>query len=319
MKKDVHAFVSACQIFSQAKPDHARYPGLLQPLPVPDGAWQMVSLDFVEGLPVSQRMDVILVVVDKFSKYSHFVPLKHPFAATLVAQAFMINIYKLHGMPKVLISDRDHIFRSELWKELFTRAGVKLAMSTAYHPQTDGQTERVNQCLETFLRCFVHACPQQWFRWLHLAEFWYNTSFHSSLGRSPFEVLYGHSPRVLGIEAANSCQVQDLRTWLLDHELMQQLIKQYLSRAQECTKCQADKKRSERVFSVGDVVYLKLQPYVQSSLAPRANQKLSFKFFGPFKIVEKIGAVAYKLLLLASSSVHPIFHVSQLKAAAPAD
>lgn len=207
MKKDVHTFVSSCQTCLQAKPDRARYPGLFQPLPVPDGAWQMVSLDFVEGLPLSHRMNSILVVVDKFSKYSHFIALRDPFTAAMVAQAFMLNIYKLYGMPKVLISDHDRIFTSQLWSELFTRAGVKLAMSTTYHPQTDGQTECVNQCLETFLHCFVHACPQQWFQWLHLAEFWYNTSCHSSLGCSQFEVLYGHSPRMLGIEAADSCLV----------------------------------------------------------------------------------------------------------------
>jgi transposase InsO family protein len=150
-------------VCQQAKPDRAKYPGLLQPLPIPEGAWQTISMDFVEGLPHSAGKNVILVVMDKFSKYSHFLALSHPFSAVSVAKLFMTEIYKLHGMPSAIITDRDKIFVSQFWQELFSRAGVELKMSSAYHPQTDGQTERVNQCMETFLRCFVHACPKQWY------------------------------------------------------------------------------------------------------------------------------------------------------------
>jgi hypothetical protein len=162
MKSAVKTFVQSCSICQQAKPERLRYPGLLQPLPVPDTAWEMVSLDFVEGLPKSGPFNCILVVVDKFSKLAHFVPLRHPFTAAVVAKAYMDNIYKLHGMPSSLISDRDRIFLSTFWRELFGLAGVSLRMSSAYHPQTDGQTECVNQCMETFLRCFVHVVPTRW-------------------------------------------------------------------------------------------------------------------------------------------------------------
>jgi hypothetical protein len=255
------------------------------------------------------------VVVDKFSKMAHFIPLRHPFTALSVAKAFMDSVYKLHGMPLSLISDRDRIFTSNLWKELFALAGIPLRMSSSYHPQTDGQTERVNQCMETYLRCFVHACPHKWSEWLPLAEFWYNTSEHSALGRSPFEVLYGHTPRHFGITAASACVNPDLSSWLNERAVMQSLVKQHLARAQDRMKRQADKGRSERSFQVGDSVYLKLQPYVQSSLAPRSNQKLAFKFFGPFTVLQKVGVVAYKLDLPAESAIHPVFHVSQLKQA----
>lgn len=175
MKASVQAFVRSCTVCQQAKQDCTRYPGLLQPLPVPVGSWEMVSLDFVEGLPRSGSANCILVVVDKFSKFAHFVPMHHPFMAFTVAKVYLDHIYKLHGTSSSLISHRDHIFTSALWRELFSLASVQLRMSSAYHPQTDGQTERVNQCMETYLRCFVHACPTKWSSWLSLAEFWYNT------------------------------------------------------------------------------------------------------------------------------------------------
>ena len=138
------------------------------------------------------------MVVDKFSRYVHFVALAHPFTALDIAEAYMQHIHRLLGLPEALISDRDRIFTSTLWTTLFKLAGTQLRMSSSYHPQSDGQTERVNQCLETFLRCFVHSCPSQWSKWLASAEYWYNTSFHSSLGTTPFEVLYGHKPRYFG-------------------------------------------------------------------------------------------------------------------------
>ena len=126
------------------KPEHLKYPGKLQPLPVPDMAWTHISMDFVEGLPVSNNKNMILVVVDRFTKYSHFIPLKHPITVKTVAKAFVDNIFKLHSLPLVIVTDRDRIFTSNLWQELFKALGIKLHLSTSYHPQTDGQTERVN-------------------------------------------------------------------------------------------------------------------------------------------------------------------------------
>ena len=191
MKQTIKTFVAACSVCLQAKLDRPHYSGLLLPLPVPAEAWQMVSMDFIDGLPTSGHANCIMVVVDKLSKFTHFIPLHHPYTAQRVAQAFLDNIFKIHGLPTHIILDRDPIFTSQFWRELFRLAQVTLAMSSAYHPQSDGQTERVNQCLETYLRCFVHSCPRQWLKWLPLAEYWYNTSSHSALGRSPFEVLFG--------------------------------------------------------------------------------------------------------------------------------
>lgn len=154
--------MSQCQVCLQAKPERVIYPGVLRPLLVPEGAWQVISMDFIEGLPVSERYNCIMVVVDKFSKFAHFLPLSHPYTAASVVEVFTRNIYKLHGMPKIIVSDWDSIFTSQFWEYLFAKVGTKLHMSSSYHPQSDGQTERVNQCLEIFLRCFIHSVPRKW-------------------------------------------------------------------------------------------------------------------------------------------------------------
>lgn len=148
----------------------------------------------------SGQANCIFVVVDKLTKYAHFLPLHHPFTAAIIARVYLDNNYKLHGLPNAIKSDPDRIFNSAFWQELFLLAGVELHMSFAYHSRIDGQTECINQCLETYLRCFVHACPSKWSKWLSVVEFWYNTSFHSSLGCSPFEVLYGHLLVHFGID-----------------------------------------------------------------------------------------------------------------------
>jgi transposase InsO family protein len=295
MNNSIKDYVASCSICQQSKSDHSKYPGLLQPLPVPDQAWDVISMNFVEGLPRYANANTILVVVDTFSKYAHFIPLLHPYSALKVAQLFLDSVYQLHGLPLAIVSDRDRIFTSRLWHELFRLAGTTLKMSSSYHPQTDGQTERVNQCLETFLRSSVHACPSKWLSWLLVAEYWYNTSFHSSLGRTPFDVLYGRFPRHLGLEISDASTQLDLQTWLQQRELMVKLIRQNMLRAQQRMKAQADKGRTEREFKEGGMVYLKLQLYVQSSVARHANHKLSFKFFGPYMALQRVGKVAYKL------------------------
>lgn len=153
-------------------------------------------------------------------------------------------------------------------------------------------------------------------QWITHAEFWYNTSAHSALlGKSPFEVLYNRTPRQLGLTADSTCSVPDVQAWLDERQLMQDLLRHHLERVRQRMKHQADKNRSERSFNVGDFVYLKLQPYVQSSVAPRSHHKLLFKFYGPYEVLERVGSVAYRLALPSSSRIHPIIHVSQLKKA----
>lgn len=309
----VKQFVRACITCQCAKTERVSPAGLLQPLPIPKRPWAVISLDFIEGLPKSGGYDVILVIVDKFSKYAHFLPLKHPYTALTVATAFMKEIFRLHGLPLAIISDRDRIFTSTIWQELFKLSKTQLRLSSSYHPQTDGQTERVNQCLEGYLRCSVHSCPANWVKWLFLAEYWYNTSFHSSLGRTPFEVIYGHLPREFGIDQVEECSVPDLTTWLHEREVMLQHLQQQLKHAQDRMKKHADKHRTDREFEVGDLVFLKLQPFIQTSIAQRPYQKLAFRYYGPYSVEARVGAVAYKLKLPEGAKIHPVVHVSQLK------
>jgi hypothetical protein len=137
-------------------------------------------MDFIEGLLNSSGYTVIFVVVDMFTKYNHFLSIKHPFTAAYIVQVFMDNIVKLHGIPKTIICDKDKIFTSNFWTELFKLLKTKLKFSSTYRPQMDGQTERVNQFLEILLRCSVQTSPKVWSQWLSLAELCYNTAYHSN-------------------------------------------------------------------------------------------------------------------------------------------
>jgi len=153
-----------------------------------------VPMEFITGLPMSGNKSVIMVVVDRLSKYAHFCTLPHPFTPTLVAQYFMDQIFKLQGMPTSIVSDRDPIFTNNFWQELFRLQGTQLQLSTSYHPQTDGQTEVVNKCLETYLRCFTSKKQHLWVQWLPLAEWWYNTNYHGTTKMTPYEAVYGQLP-----------------------------------------------------------------------------------------------------------------------------
>ncbi|KAI5343165.1 hypothetical protein L3X38_011041 [Prunus dulcis] len=194
MKHDVQKMVAECHTCQQHKYETVTPAGLLQPLPIPDKVWTDISMDFIVGLPPCQGKYVIFVVVDRLSKYAHFIALSHPYSAATIAQLFMDHVFKLHGMPSSIVCDRDPVFVSDFWKEFFKLHDVALRMSSGYHPQTDGQTEVVNRCLETYLRCFAAAQPKKWLLWLSWAEFSYNTAYHTSTKLTPFEVVYGQPP-----------------------------------------------------------------------------------------------------------------------------
>ncbi|KAJ4807690.1 polyprotein [Rhynchospora pubera] len=314
MKQHIMDHIRQCDICQITKPEHVATPGLLQPLPIPPEAWHSIGMDFITCLPKSEGKEVLLVVVDRLTKYGHFLPLAHPYTAATVAQTFLDNIYKLHGLPTNIVSDRDPIFTSKFWQEIMHRLGIQLNMSTAYHPQSDGQVERVNQCVEAYLRSMVFHQQKKWVRWIPLAEYWYNTNFHSSLNTTPFKALYGYDPPSLPMGSIPRCNVESVNVVLKERQQILSELRSQLIKAQERMKRQDDSQRSERQFHKGDWVYLKLQPYRQLSVSGASTSKLNPKFYGPYEILRKVGTVAYELNLPPHSSIHPVLHVSQLKA-----
>ncbi|GJY79146.1 ty3-gypsy retrotransposon protein [Tanacetum coccineum] len=196
LKKMVKQLIRECDIYQRQKPDLSAYLRLIQPLPLPQRIWTEVTMDFIKKLSLSHGKSVIMVVVDRQSKYAHFMALSHPFSASQVAQVFMDNVYKLHGLPDSIISDRDKVFMSRFWRAMFAELKVKLKFSSAYHPQTNGQTEVVNRCLGCYLRCMSGEKPKEWVKWMALLEFWYNTNFHSAINTTLYEAVYCQTPPI---------------------------------------------------------------------------------------------------------------------------
>lgn len=194
MNKHISKFVSRCCICQQAKSTNVLPAGLLQPLSIPMQIWGDVAMDFITGLPLSNGFTFILLAVDRLSTFGHFLALKTDYTSSKVADTFMHNVVKLHGMPKSIVSDRDKVFTSHFWQHLFKLSGTTLAMNFAYLPQIDGQSEALNKCLELYLRCFAGSNPKSRTRFLSWAEDWYNTSFQSSIPMSPFNAVYGREP-----------------------------------------------------------------------------------------------------------------------------
>lgn len=170
LRRFVREFVAWCTVCQTSKPFNKAPQGLLQPLPIPGKIWHLVSMDFIVGLPPSNGKTTILVIVDRLSKHAHFAALGPQFTAPQVAELLVLEVIKIHGIPAQIISDRDPVFMCSFWSELFTLQGTMFAHSSAYHPQTDGQTEVLNRCLEDYLRCFAADNPQSWSRFLSWAE-----------------------------------------------------------------------------------------------------------------------------------------------------
>jgi hypothetical protein len=191
---EVRKFIRAYAICQRNKVEHLHPVGLLQPLELSPVVWEDVVMDFIEGLPQFNGKSVILMVVDRFSKSTHFLPLGHPYTTTTIVRCFFDNVVRLHGIQASIVSDRNPVFTSNFWRELFKLTGVKLNMTSVFHPQSDG-SQKPRTRLSTMCLCRVtDDCPRHWMQWLPWAEFCYNSSYQASLHTSPFHVVYGQDP-----------------------------------------------------------------------------------------------------------------------------
>jgi hypothetical protein len=271
-------------------------------------------MDFIVGLPKTQSgYDSIWVVVDRLSKVAHFIPVKTTYKGSKLAELYIARIVCLHGVPKKIVSDRGTQFTSKFWEKLQESMDTKLNFSSAYHPQTDGQTERVNQILEDMLRACALKDNQSWDKCLPYAEFSYNNSYQESIKMTPFEFLYGRkcrTPLFWNELGENQIFGPDI---LREAERQVQMVRENLKLAQSRQKSYADNRRRELRFQVGDFVYLKVSP-MRGLRRFKIRGKLAPRYIGPFKILEQRGEVAYQLELPPQlSDVHDVFHVSQLR------
>ncbi|KAI9174135.1 hypothetical protein LWI28_012455 [Acer negundo] len=312
IRKEVERYVERCRICQVSK-GKATNAGLYRPLPIPTQPWTDLSMDFVLGLPRTQRgCDSIYVVVDRFSKMVHFILCKKTTDAVKVAQLFFREIYRLHGLPSSIVSDQDTRFLSHFWRSLWKMVNTRLDFSSAYHPQTDGQTEVVNRALGDLLRCLVGENVRSWDLKLSQAEFAHNHAVNRSTGFSPFQVVYSLVPRSpidlipLPSKTRVHRKAEDFVQGL--HEVHKQ-VQEKLLQSVEKYKLAADKKRRHLEFEVGDFVWAVL---TKDRFAVGEYNKLAAKKIGPLEIVEKINPNAYRLKLPSHIRTHNVFNVKHL-------
>jgi len=314
MKQYVKTYVDTCSRCRQSKSISQKPAGLLNPLQIPTRRWAFVSLDFITGLPVtSTGFDSILTIVDSLSKMVHFVPTTKNVSAAGVVELLADRLVRYHGLPEKIVSDRDPRFTGELWGEMCKRFQIKRAMSTAFHPQTDGQTERVHRTVEQILRNYIQEDETEWINLLPAVELGYNCTSHSSTGKSPFEVMIGENP----------LRAQDLALWeqlapistppmTRLFQMMVDRATAHITRAQHDQKEAADRRRRHVEFNVGEKVWVSTKHMLLAG-CPKFKQR----YIGPFPIQDRVGEMAYRLILPRSMLIHNVFHVSLLQKAAP--
>ena len=302
----VHRYVDGCDMCQRSKPTHyARY-GLLQPIPAAKSPWKRVTVDFIVKLPKSKGHDSILVVVDKNTKLAHFIPTNESIGANATATLYLNHVWKFHGTPQEIISDRGPVFVSRFMQRLCQLLCIQPSTTTAFHPQSNGQTERINQILEQFLRMFTTQRQDDWVDLLPLAEFAYNNSKHSAIGFSPFYATYGYHPS-LSFTTPTTSTVPAAEVRIKHLQEVHEEVKTMIDIASKRAKRYYDQGvQLQPSFQVGDKVFLCHDNI--STTAP--SKKLASRFLGPFPITAKLSEVVYRLKLPRHLCIHDTFHVS---------
>ena len=321
--RDVREYVRTCELCQRNKPSNRAPPGLLQPLSVPAGKWQSVSIDFIVALPKTPGgFDAVAVFVDRLTKMVHLAPCTSNVTAADTARLFLQHVVRLHGVPDETVTDRGPQFNSNFWKALTGLLGTKHKMSSAYHPQTDGQTERMNQTLECMLRHYINPTQTNWDDLLPLAEFAMNNAHNSSVDNTPFFLNYGMHPRspvtraLLADAAKKAPAAPAAQDFAADMHKALAAARSAMDAAQQRMKTQYDKKHREITFSPGEQVLLStsnLQRSLRQKQATKVATKLLPRYIGPFPVEALVGKAAVRLTLPPQYRFHNVFHVSQVK------
>jgi hypothetical protein len=310
MSRYIGKYTSTCDLCIRTKVQRTKPIGELRPLPIPDAPWDTISVDFIVELPESHGHDAAMVVVDSVNKTAHFIPTFITVSAVGSARLFMQHVWKHHGLPRRVISDRGPQFVAEFTRELYRLLGIKVAATTAYHPQGDGQTERVNQELEQYLRLFISQRQDDWVDLLPLAEFQYNNHVHSATQHPPFLLETGRLPR-MGFEPdQRPSQVESVNEFTNRMRSTLDEAKAALAKSKDDMARYYNQRRTPAPdFQPGDKVYLEATDITTT----RPSRKLSHKHLGPFSVERKVGNNAYRLRLPpAMSRIHPVFNVVKL-------
>lgn len=315
MYKSVSKFVQSCHECQVNKSENKSQPGLLQPLKTPPYTWHTIATDFLTELPKTKAgFDCILVIVYKLSKRAIFEPFQNTATSKDVYQIFQNHLFTQHGIPAIIISDKDHKFRSNYWRGLTEILSIKLNLSTTDHPQTDGQSENLIKTLSFMLRNCIQKTPESWDIALSQFEFEYNSSKHTSTKLSPFEIDLGRNPNSQITRSIEDCTIQCQASFdtIERKRAFSNIAKDNLLIAQSTQKFYADKNRRDKSYKKRDWVLLKTEAIHGRAQGPTVSNKWRTKFLGHLEILEVMGPVTYKLELPSSmKSAH--FHVSKLK------
>jgi len=303
----VNKYVSGCDTCQRSKP--ARHPrSILQPHDVPEGPWQTIGVDLITGLPKVGGYDAIAVYVDHYSKQVHVIPTTSDVDAEGIADIHYREIFRLHGVPTKIVSDRGPQFAARLMKALYSKLGITHALTTAYHPQSNGQTERANQEVERHLRLFTNSRHDDWVTHIPTAEFVLNSRLHSAHRMTPFEIMYGYRPDFtipVGPPTkfpALDSRLRELRDARKDAEAALRTEKRAMKQTFEANK------PPPHTFSPGHKVWLSSKDILTS----HPSRKLAPRQLGPYEVLERTGELTYRLRLPPGMHQHPVFHVDRL-------